>query len=170
MKKVIRIVFLQVLVSSILCLVSCNSNVESVMGEYAYKASGQLTYDGLREFFYEESGELEFIYLQKDSVLLSFVATEGGVFTTTASVEGNKVYLSPCSRMLSLSYTETDKGILTGTVNRTETLNFKVGVYGEGSIYGESILFELQYSGTELESGNKLRGNQITMVAKKKRS
>ena len=54
---------------------------------------------------------------------------------------------------------------------RLTTLNTNieiVAVYGMGTIHSNAIVFTIQYNGEELTSGQKLVGNNITLIAKKK--
>ena len=108
--------------------------------------------------------------LQKDptTLMLIFFAEDGSTYTTDATVEGNTITFNPFNKLLTVSYYVTESSLLGGTTNRLETEDYQVAVYGMGTIHSNAIVFTIQYNGEELTSGQKLVGNNITLIAKKK--
>ena len=152
---------------TLICITACENTTQSLFGSYSYKVSGKLAIDGSREMISDEIGSLVIINLNSDTLLLAFNAEEGGVFTTQAIVENNQLILTPCHRLLTISYIVTESSLLGGTSNRTIYKDYQVEVYGDATIYDQTIIFNLQYSGKALDSNSTIKCNNITLIAKK---
>lgn len=161
--------FIYTLLSSlILCLSSCESPLQTIVGEYSFKISGQVTKDGNQGIVLpDEIGAMEIIHLADSTYLLTFNTINGSAYTTQATKTGNQLDLQPFSRVVTLTYYTQDSNILGGLIEITETEHFDTDIYGYGTIYDKTIEFKLQYSGEELTSSKRIKGNNITMLAKK---
>ena len=162
-------IFIYTLLSSlILCLSSCESPLQTVVGEYSFKISGQVTKDGNQGIVLpDEIGAMEIIHLADSNYLLTFNTINGSAYTTQATKTGNQLDLQPFSRIVTLTYYTQESDILGGLIEITETEHFDTDIYGYGTIYDKTIEFKLQYSGEELTSSKRIKGNNITMLAKK---
>lgn len=162
-------IFIYTLLSSlILCLSSCESPLQTIVGEYSFKISGQVTKDGNQGIVLpDEIGAMEIIHLADSTYLLTFNTINGSAYTTQATKTGNQLDLQPFSRVVTLTYYTQDSNILGGLIEITETEHFDTDIYGYGTIYDKTIEFKLQYSGEELTSSKRIKGNNITMLAKK---
>ena len=162
-------IFIYTLLSSlILCLSSCESPLQTIVGEYSFKISGQVTKDGNQGIVLpDEIGAMEIIHLADSTYLLTFNTINGSAYTTQATKTGNQLDLQPFSRVVTLTYYTQDSNILGGLIEITETEYFDTDIYGYGTIYDKTIEFKLQYSGEELTSSKRIKGNNITMLAKK---
>lgn len=161
--------FIYTLLSSlILCLSSCESPLQTIVGEYSFKISGQVTKDGNQGIVLpNEIGAMEIIHLADSNYLLTFNTINGSAYTTQATKTGNQLDLQPFSRIVTLTYYTQESDILGGLIEITETEHFDTDIYGYGTIYDKTIEFKLQYSGEELTSSKRIKGNNITMLAKK---
>lgn len=161
--------FIYTLLSSlILCLSSCESPLQTIVGEYSFKISGQVTKDGNQGIVLpDEIGAMEIIHLADSNYLLTFNTINGSAYTTQATKTGNQLDLQPFSRIVTLTYYTQESDILGGLIEITETEHFDTDIYGYGTIYDKTIEFKLQYSGEELTSSKRIKGNNITMLAKK---
>lgn len=162
-------IFIYTLLSSlILCLSSCESPLQTIVGEYSFKISGQVTKDGNQGIVLpDEIGAMEIIHLADSNYLLTFNTINGSAYTTQATKTGNQLDLQPFSRIVTLTYYTQESDILGGLIEITETEHFDTDIYGYGTIYDKTIEFKLQYSGEELTSSKRIKGNNITMLAKK---
>lgn len=152
----------------ILCLSSCESPLQTIVGEYSFKISGQVTKDGNQGIVLpDEIGAMEIIHLADSNYLLTFNTINGSAYTTQATKTGNQLDLQPFSRIVTLTYYTQESDILGGMIEITETEHFDTDIYGYGTIYDKTIEFKLQYSGEELTSSKRIKGNNITMLAKK---
>lgn len=163
-----KIYFYTLLSCLILCLYSCESPLQTIAGEYSFKISGRVTKDANQGVALpDEMGAMEIIHLVDSSYLLTFNTINGSAYTTQAVLTGNQLDLQPFSRVITLTYHTQESDILGGLIEITETEHFDTDVYGYGTIYDKTIEFKLQYSGEELTSGKRIKGNNIIMLAKK---
>lgn len=157
------------LVSILVCFCACENTYDTFIGEYHYQSSGNVTLGGTRNLILDhEKGTLEIIQKDPTTLMLIFFAEDGSTYTTDATVEGNTITFNPFNKLLTVSYYVTESSLLGGTTNRLETEDYQVAVYGMGTIHSNAIVFTIQYNGEELTSGQKLVGNNITLIAKKK--
>ena len=75
--------------------------------------------------------------------------------------------LDEFQRTLSVTYTENSDTFIGDTAGSLYTDNFSITVRGNGILYDQTIIFDLQYSGKQLDKQQSLRGNNITLIAKK---
>ena len=100
--------------------------------------------------------------------MLIFFAEDGNTYTTTATIEGEVLVLAPFYKLLPVNYYTHESTLLSGTISVLHEENYQGVVYGMGELYDDTIIFSLQYSGEELNSGTKLIGKNITLIAKNK--
>lgn len=146
----------------------CESSLPSIVGEYSFKVSGQVIKDTTQGIVLPtEMGSMEIIHLNDDHFLLTFNTINGSAYTTKAILSNNQLDLQPFNRTITIMYQAQDSDILGGIIEWTETEHYNTEVYGYGTIYDKTIEFTMQYSGIELNGNNKIKGNNIVMLAKK---
>ena len=152
----------------ILGLPSCESPLQTIVGEYSFKLSGQVTKDGTQVYSLpNEIGAMEVIFLQDSTFLLTFNTINGEAYTTKARLSDNQLELDPFSRTVIITYQSQNSDIWGEIIEFTETEEYQTDVYGYGNVYGETIEFKMQFSGKELGGNKLIKGNNITMLAKK---
>lgn len=162
-----KLLLFSVLIPLLIGLAGCQSPVEIAIGSYTYHASGEITLGGERYLITDEKGEMEMIYLQDNTLLLTFSADNGGVYTTQATINQQEIEIAPFNRSMEVKYTVRENSLLGGPTNIEKTESYSVDVYGEGHIYGETIILDLRYDGHGLTDNKKLIGKKITLIAKK---
>jgi hypothetical protein len=115
-----------------------------------------------------ETGTMEIIHLDASNVLLTFSTTDGSAYTTQAMLNGNQLELHPFSRTVVITYKTKESNILGGLIELTETEYYNTSVYGSGTIYDKTIVFDLRYFGEELNGNKTITGNKIILLANKK--
>lgn len=85
---------------------------------------------------------MEIIGQQGNNVLLTFNQLAGGVYVTTAVLNDSVLSLTPFDKVI---FYQRD---------------YDVVVSGQGHVYDQTIVFDLQYS------SDKLNADKITMIAK----
>ncbi len=163
MKKLL----LGVLTLLLLGLAGCQSPIETAIGTYSYHASGDITLGGERYLITDEKGEMDMIYLQDNTLLMTFSAENGGAYTTQATISQQDIFITPFNRSMEVKYTVRENSLLGGPKNIEKTESYSVDVYGEGHIYGETIILDLKYDGKGLADQKHLIGKKITLIAKK---
>lgn len=162
-----KLLLFSVLIPLLIGLAGCQSPVEIAIGSYTYHASGDITLGGERHLITDEKGEMEMIYLQDNTLLLTFSADNGGVYTTQATINQQAIEIDPFNRSMEVKYAVRENSLLGGPTNIEKTESYSVDVYGEGQIYGETIILDLKYDGHGLTDNKKLIGKKITLIAKK---
>jgi hypothetical protein len=153
---------------AMVCLSACESTWQTIVGEYSFKVSGQVTKDATQVYSLpNEIGAMEVIHLQNSTYLLTFNTINGEAYTTKAIFSNNQLELYPFSRTVTITYQSQNSDIWGEIIEFTETEEYQTDVYGYGNVYGETIEFKMQYSGTELGGNKQIKGNNITMLAKK---
>ena len=153
---------------AMVCLSGCESTWQTIVGEYSFKVSGQVTKDATQVYSLpNEIGAMEVIHLQDSTYLLTFNTINGEAYTTKATLSNNQLDLYPFSRIVTITYHSKESDIWGEIIDITETEEYQTDVYGYGNVYGETIEFKMQYSGTELGGNKQIKGNNITMLAKK---
>lgn len=127
-------------------LTSCHDRVEQLSGRYSYKISGSVVLDGDTTVLPDEQGAMELIRLNADSALLTFNALVGPIYTAQAKIDGKNIVIAPYER--NLNYL---------------TANYTLTAQGEGTIYDETMVIDLSYSGKTA----KLETVKLTMLCKK---
>ncbi len=127
-----------------LALVACKDQVQQVSGSYSYKISGKATLNGVNQDLSDEIGNLDIIRKSDSTAVLTFNTFRGSAYYTTAKIKGKDIELEPFNRRV------------------TQTLvGYDVLVVGNGTVYGESIIFNLRYIGTTLKA------DSLVMVCKR---
>lgn len=158
-----------VIIGLLLGLNACEDIQNILIGEYHYQVSGHVTLNGVRNLILDnEKGSLEIIKKDATNFMLLFFAEDGNTYTTDATVDGKNVVLSPFYKLLPIKYYVHESTLLSGTVSVLQEENYQVVVYGIGQLYEDTIIFTLQYNGEELNSGTKLIGKNITLIANSK--
>lgn len=153
---------------AMVCLSACESTWQTIVGEYSFKVSGQVTKDATQVYSLpNEIGAMDVIHLQDSTYLLTFNTINGEAYTTKATLSNNQLDLYPFSRIVTITYHSKESDIWGEIIDITETEEYQTDVYGYGNVYGETIEFKMQYSGTELGGNKQIKGNNITMLAKK---
>ena len=127
-----------------LALVACKDQVQQVSGSYSYKISGKATVRSVIVDLSDEIGTLDIIRKSDSTAVLTFNALGGSVYYTTAKINSKDIALEPFNRRV----TQTATG-------------YDVLVIGNGTVYDESIIFNLRYIGTSLNA------DSLVMVCKK---
>ncbi len=147
------------LLSVALLATACSDAVRPFVGDFSYKISGTVTIDGsITHVLPTEQGCLQLDRIDKNTVLMTFNALGGGVYTDTGYVDNSHISFSEAERTLLLTYTNES--------SQQTTQYFDLTVAGEGDIQNETIVFRLTYEGEGLKDGSELVGENILMVAK----
>lgn len=156
------------LFGAILFFSACESQLQSIAGEYSFKISGQIVKDATDKISLpDEMGAMEIVHVSDSTFLLTFNTINGSAYTTQAVLSNNQLELRPFLRTITLTYTKQGSGFWGEFIEFTETEYYNTEVYGYGTIYDKTIEFKLQYLGEELTSSKKITGNNILMLAKK---
>lgn len=147
---------------------SCQSPIPSLVGEYSYKISGQVSIgSAANQKLNDEIGVLTIIHDSDSTYILTFNALNDAVYYTTATCNGKEIVLENFQRTLSVTYSGENNSIFDNNSSTLFTNHFNVTISGSGSIYDQTIIFTLQHTGKELDSQQSIRGKDITMIAKK---
>ena len=166
MKKILYYITFTIIT---VCLSACEPTVQNIYGEYEFKLSGYVTKDQSQTVVLpNEAGTLYITYLNKGTMMLTFNTNDGCAYTTQGSINGNELEFNPFSRTISLSTKTQVSNILGVPIETTNIEHYNTEVYGTGTIYGETIHFNLQYSGSEFTGSKKIIGDNILMIANKK--
>ena len=139
-------------------------------GEYSYKLSGKVTIDSTDYTLSNEQGTMDMLRKTDGDMLLTFSQLRGGVYTAEAEINDTLLTLYPFERTVSIVFTVPDTTFVLGdTIVRDKevTETFDVEVTGVGTLYKETIVFDLYFNGESQESDAHLTGDNILMVAKK---
>lgn len=128
------------------CLVSCQDAVQQVAGNYSYKISGSVIIDEDTIVLANETGALEVLRVTADSAVVTFNALLGPAYATQAVLEGKKMTLLPYKRSINVLAED-----------------YMVSAKAEGTIYDETLLFNLQYENEE----RALKADSLVLLCKK---
>ena len=150
-------------------LAGCDTAVK-MAGEYSYKLSGKVTIDDSEYTLSNEQGTMDLLRKTDGDMLLTFSQLRGGVYTAEAEINDTLLTLYPFERTVSVVFMVPDTTFVLGDtivrdVEVTET--FDVEVTGTGTLYKETIVFDLYFNGESQSSDAHLTGENILMVAKK---
>lgn len=142
----------------VLVLTGCNTEVWHMTGEYSYKLSGRVEVESedtlMVKNIDDEIGTLRI--LSKDNkaeeVVLTLNQLAGGVSTTTAVVEGERLEIEPFEKTMRIA-------------SLLPNGEFSVTVSGYAERYQNTLIFVLECSGESLDGEYSLTGEEITMVA-----
>lgn len=150
-------------------LAGCDTATK-IEGEYSYRLSGKVEVEDQTVALNDEQGTLDVLKKRDDLVLLMFSRFRGGVYTARAEVADTALTLYPFQKQVTLTFTVPDTITVGGieTVReKSVTETFDVEVTGDGTLYKETIVFDLYYHGESQSSDAVLTGEEIVMVAKK---
>lgn len=150
-------------------LAGCDPAVK-IAGEYSYRLSGSVDVEEQTLALTNEQGTLDVLRKTDGDMLLTFSQFRGGVYTAEAEVSDTALTLYPFTRQVTLTFTVPDTITVGGieTVReKSVTETFDVEVTGAGTLYKETIVFDLYYHGESQSSDAVLTGEEIVMVAKK---
>lgn len=150
-------------------LAGCDPAVK-MAGEYSYKLSGKVTIDDADYTLSNEQGTMDMLRKTDGDMLLTFSQLRGGVYTAEAEINDTLLTLYPFERTVSIVFTVPDTTFVLGdTIVRDKevTETFDVEVTGVGTLYKETIVFDLYLNGESQVSDARLTGDNILMVAKK---
>ena len=150
-------------------LAGCDPAVK-MAGEYSYKLSGKVTIDDADYTLSNEQGTMDMLRKTDGDMLLTFSQLRGGVYTAEAEINDTLLTLYPFERTVSIVFTVPDTTFVLGdTIVRDKevTETFDVEVTGVGTLYKETIVFDLYFNGESQVSDARLTGDNILMVAKK---
>ena len=151
-----RNVFL--LVSAVILLAGCNTDVWQMAGEYSYKISGRVEItsedDDVVRSLPDEMGVLRILQVdnKSDEVMLTMNQLGGSVFTTSGTIAEKKIEIEEFERTVKVAPVALEK-------------EFTVTVNGYGERYGNTIVFYLAYEGETEDGEYQLSGEGIQMVA-----
>ena len=142
-------------------LAGCDTATK-IEGEYSYRLSGKVEVEDQTVALNDEQGTLDVLKKRDDLVLLMFSRFRGGVYTARAEVADTALTLYPFQKQVTLTV-----GGIETIREKSVTETFDVEVTGEGTLYKETIVFDLYYHGESQSSDAVLTGEEIVMVAKK---
>ncbi|MBR1877702.1 MAG: hypothetical protein IJ814_01725 [Paludibacteraceae bacterium] len=122
-----------------LACMACRNQVEQAAGTYSYKISGRVTVLGVEQALTDEIGTMEILPNTTNSAVVTFNALRGPAYYTTAKINGKQIVLNPFEREVTQSAVE-----------------YGVTVSGDGTVYDQTILITLRYSGTSLNADSLL--------------
>lgn len=127
-----------------MALTSCQDKIEQVTGSYSYKVSGTAVVDSSSVALRDEQGAMELIRVEGENMLLTFNALRGSAYATKGTLTDQTLTLQPFDKSVSAGINE-----------------YNVTVTGTGTVYSNTILFDLTYE------GEKLTAEKVTMICKK---
>lgn len=164
-----KIIHIVALLTCIIAFYACTNKTQTILGEYHYQTSGQVTIDGAQVLpLTPEKGDMDIIQKDASTLMLIFYAEDGTTYTADAIIEDKNISVNPYTKLLPISYYIKESSLLGGTTNRLIQEHYNTGVYSIGTLYENAIIFTMQYSGNELSTGKKLVGKDIQLIAKKK--
>lgn len=140
---IMRRLYLFLFAAVLVC--ACQKNpVEAVSGNYSFKTGGVLETNGETISLVPESGQMKILPDGGDKVVITMNVTGGGAFVFNGTLSGSKITLSQIEREVLMldgfGILELPAGAL-----------LRVG--GEGTVYGNTLVFTMDYSGS-FKSGN----------------
>lgn len=159
--------------AAILACACQKSPVDAVSGSYSFKNGGVLEILGnqpavgeilperdtvFKSSLVPESGQMRILPKVGDEIVITMNITGGNPVVFNGRLSDGRIVLSPVERTVSIM---NELSIL-GT-----SIDTPVSVEGEGAIYGNTIIFEMQYNGT-FKSGStscKILSSNVNCVA-----
>lgn len=137
-----------ILFLGLMLLSACKNELQQTAGEYSYKISGMVMVDTAEVPLTNEAGVV-YINEANDALVLTFNMVIGDIYQTEAEVKNKKITLTPYERVIEVY-----------------SRDYKVKISGEGDVYDNNIVLNLQYSGAALKADSiKLEGNDILLLA-----
>ena len=130
-------------------LAGCKNELQQVSGEYSYKISGNAIVDSTEVHLTNESGALHIIDKDEKELLLTFNMLAGDVYTTNAELSAKVLKINEFERVI-----------------MHNAKNYKIKVTGEGNVYDNNIVLDMQYKGMSMDKDSiELEGKDIKLVA-----
>lgn len=162
------------LLLGVICMAcSCHNEVRPLTGSYSFKTSGYVEVkDGsviTTKVLPDEIGTLDLISLNnKDSLLAVFNPVAGPVSQTQGRVANDSIVLQPYQRTVQLVYTsekdndfDVDLGFLDKQSNAE---SFIVTVESVGQVYDNTIIFNSQWTGVNLDGTKTITGTHLQTI------
>lgn len=164
MKKILIICTLAT--AMLLCCVSCQRGTRSLLGDYSYKISGEVTItsdDGeVTHLMVNKRGQMNILrdYISDGHVTITLNESTGGAYYCSALVKGDSLIVEPHSF---------STNIITGDninpLQENSSLVFSIVASGKGIHNGDILLIEEQWSGTQ--GAQRLEGSKMLLLAEK---
>lgn len=130
-------------------LAGCKNELQQVSGEYSYKISGNAIVDSTEVHLTNESGALHIIDKDEKELLLTFNMLAGDVYTTKAELSAKVLKINEFERVI-----------------MHNAKNYKIKVTGEGNVYDNNIVLDMQYKGMSMDKDSiELESKDIKLVA-----
>lgn len=150
----------------LLCCVSCQRGTRSLLGDYSYKISGEVTItsdDGeVTHLMVNKRGQMNILrdYISDGHVTITLNESTGGAYYCSALVKGDSLIVEPHSF---------STNIITGDninpLQENSSLVFSIVASGKGIHNGDILLIEEQWSGTQ--GAQRLEGSKMLLLAEK---
>ena len=141
--------YLTILLVVMAVLAGCKNELQQVSGEYSYKISGNAIVDSTEVHLTNESGALHIIDKDEKELLLTFNMLAGDVYTTNAELSAKVLKINEFERVI-----------------MHNAKNYKIKVTGEGNVYDNNIVLDMQYKGMSMDKDSiELEGKDIKLVA-----
>ena len=164
MKKILIICTLAT--AMLLCCVSCQRGTRSLLGDYSYKISGEVTItsdDGeVTHLMVNKRGQMNILrdHISDGHVTITLNESTGGAYYCSALVKGDSLIVEPHSF---------STNIITGDninpLQENSSLVFSIVASGKGIHNGDILLIEEQWSGTQ--GAQRLEGSKMLLLAEK---
>ncbi|MBO7648423.1 MAG: hypothetical protein J6S48_03580 [Bacteroidales bacterium] len=167
MKKILIICTLAT--AMLLCCVSCQRGARSILGDYSYKISGEVTITTengeVTHLMVNKRGQMNILrdYISDGRVTITLNESTGGAYYCSALVKGDSLFVDPHSF---------STNIITGeSINPWEedhSFVFSITASGKGIHNGDIILIEERWSGTQSSNdAERLEGGKMLLLAEK---
>ena len=150
----------------LLCCVSCQRGTRSLLGDYSYKISGEVTItsdDGeVTHLMVNKRGQMNILrdHISDGHVTITLNESTGGAYYCSALVKGDSLIVEPHSF---------STNIITGDninpLQENSSLVFSIVASGKGIHNGNILLIEEQWSGTQ--GAQRLEGSKMLLLAEK---
>lgn len=161
---------LTILLATIILLgnISCQRGTRSLLGDYSYKISGEVTITSdngdVTHLMVNKRGQMNILrdYISDGHVTITLNESTGGAYYCSALVKGDSLIVEPHSF---------STNIITGeNINPLEedrSYVFSIVASGKGIHNGDIILIEEQWSGRSSDDLQQLEGGKILLLAEK---
>ena len=164
MKKILIICTLAT--AMLLCCVSCQRGTRSLLGDYSYKISGEVTItsdDGeVTHLMVNKRGQMNILrdHISDGHVTITLNESTGGAYYYSALVKGDSLIVEPHS--FSTNILTSDN---INPLQENSSLVFSIVASGKGIHNGDILLIEEQWSGTQ--GAQRLEGSKMLLLAEK---
>ncbi|MBO4503972.1 MAG: hypothetical protein J5730_04065 [Bacteroidales bacterium] len=167
MKKILIICTLAT--AMLLCNLSCQRGVRSLLGDYSYKISGEVTLtneDGeVTHLMVNKRGQMNILRdrLSEGRVTITLNESTGGAYYCSALVKGDSLIVD--------QYTFSTNILTSDNINplqENSSLVFSIIASGKGIHNGDIIMIEEQWSGMQSSNdAQRLEGRKMLLLAEK---